>query len=272
MSISQTQGFFDIDGVRLEYRWFGPWPEAAPTLVFLHEGLGCVALWKDFPERVAEATDCRVLVYSRQGYGRSDPIPVPRPLTYMHEEGLSILPKVLDAAGLKEVILVGHSDGGSIALIHAGGVRDPRVQALALMAPHVFNEELCVGSIRLAKEAYEQGRLRQQLARYHGDNVDCAFWGWNRAWLDPGFWHWNIEEYLPGIAVPVLLIQGENDEYGTLRQVEAIRDRVSGPVEILMLPNCGHSPHRDQPEATLEAITRFVGQRRGVSRASLASE
>jgi pimeloyl-ACP methyl ester carboxylesterase len=164
---------------------------------------------------------------------------------------------VLDAAGIRSAILVGHSDGASISLIDAGGRRDPRVRGLVLMAPHVFNEDLSVRSIEAARDAYEQGTLRAQLARYHGENVDCAFRGWNRAWLDPGFREWNIEEFLPAIEIPVLLIQGENDEYGTSRQVEAIRDQVAGPVELTMLPDCGHSPHRDQPGATLEAIGRF---------------
>ena len=251
-------GRLEAGAAQLEYRWIGPPPKAAATLVFLHEGLGCVALWKDFPDRVAEATGLGVLVYSRRGYGESDPVELPRPLTYMHEEALEVLPEVLDAAGIRSAIMVGHSDGASIALIHAGGVRDSRVRGLVLMAPHVFNEEISVRSIRAAKEAYERGGLRDQLARYHGDNVDNAFWGWNRAWLDPGFVQWNIEEFVPRIEVPLLLIQGEDDQYGTQRQVHAIRDRAPGPVELLMLPDCRHSPHRDQSAATLAAIRGFV--------------
>lgn len=251
--------YLQLAGQRLEYRWFGPTPAEAPTLVLLHEGLGCVALWKDFPAQLAAATGCGVLVYSRAGYGASSPVELPRPLTYMHAEGLSVLPQVLDAAGVRECVLVGHSDGASIALIHAGGVGDPRVRGLVLLAPHVFNEAVCVASIQQAKTAYETGRLREQLARYHGDNVDCAFWGWNGAWLDPGFWHWNIEEYLAGISVPVLVIQGEDDEYGTVRQVEAIQAQVAGPVEVRLLPACQHSPHRDQPAAVQAALLGFVG-------------
>lgn len=250
--------YLTLAGQRLEYRWLGPTPAAAPTLVLLHEGLGCVALWKDFPEQLAAATGCGVLVYSRAGYGASSPIELPRPLTYMHTEGLRVLPQVLDAAGVRECVLVGHSDGASIALIHAGGVRDPRVRGVVVLAPHVFNEEICVASIQQAKIAYENGRLREQLARYHGENVDGAFWGWNGAWLDPGFWHWNIEEYLPGITVPVLVMQGEDDEYGTVRQVEAIRAQVAGPAEVRLLPACKHSPQRDQPVLTREAIVQFV--------------
>ncbi len=260
MDSGKPTGRLDVDGVGLEYAWIGPPAADAPTLVLLHEGLGCAAMWKDFPERLAGATGQGVMAYSRRGYGGSDPVEVPRPLTYMHDEGLEILPAVLDAAGIHSAILVGHSDGASIALIHAGGVRDPRVRCLVLMAPHVFNEELSVRSIREAKDAYDSGPLREQLARYHGDNVDGAFRGWNRAWLDPGFLDWNIEEFLPNIRVPCLLIQGEDDQYGTVKQVEAIQRQVAGPVELLMLPDCRHSPQRDQPEKTLEAIERFAAR------------
>lgn len=258
MDTGKVNPRLEARGVQLEYVWFGPAPDESPTLVFLHEGLGSAALWKDFPERVAEATGLGTVAYSRQGYGGSDPVEVPRPLTYMHEEGLEVLPAVLDAAGIRSCVLVGHSDGASIALIHAGGLRDPRVRGLVLMAPHVFNEELSVNSIRAAREAYEHGGLRSQLARWHGDNVDCAFWGWNRAWLDPGFLEWNIEEFLPNIEIPCLVIQGEDDQYGTIGQVEAIQRQVSGPVEVIMLPECRHSVFRDQPEATLQAIRRFT--------------
>ncbi|MDZ7839388.1 MAG: alpha/beta hydrolase [Gammaproteobacteria bacterium] len=258
MHTDDRRGWLEVEGAGLEYAWFGPRSSDGPTLVLLHEGLGCVALWKDFPERLAETTGLGVMAYSRRGYGGSDPVEVPRPLTYMHDEGLEVLPRALDAAGIQDVILVGHSDGASIALINAGGVRDPRVRGLVLMAPHVFNEELSVRSIREAKEAYENGSLREQLARYHGDNVDSAFLGWNRAWLDPGFLDWNIEEFLRDIQVPCLLIQGEDDQYGTVKQVEAIQRQVSGPTELLMLPACRHSPQRDQPGRTLEAIARFT--------------
>lgn len=258
MTAEIESGFFTIEGARLEYQRIGAQQVGLPTLVFLHEGLGCVALWKDFPARVAAATGCEVLVFSRIGYGKSDPVEVPRPLAYMHIEGLQVVSKVLDAAGVEEAVLVGHSDGGSIALVNAGGVKDPRVTGLVLLAPHVFNEELCVDSIRKAKAAYETTDLRTKLARFHGDNVDCAFWGWNHAWLDPGFMQWNIEEYLSGVRVPVLAIQGEDDEYGTLSQLDAIERQVNGPFERRVLPACGHSPHRDQPEATLEAIAGFV--------------
>ena len=202
------------------------------------------------------------LVYSRAGYGRSDPLPLPRPLRFMHDEALLVLPEVLDAALVREAILVGHSDGASIALVHAGGVPAPRVRALILEAPHVFCEDLSIRSITQAAETYRQGELRRALERHHGDNVDVAFWGWNQAWLDPDFRAWNIEEYLGAIRCPVLVIQGEDDEYGTLAQVEAIEAGGGGPVHRLVLPRCGHSPHREHPEATLLAMADLV---RGVA-------
>lgn len=247
-----------VGGQQLEYAWHGPHPEEAPTVVFLHEGLGCVSAWRDFPARVAEAAGCGALVYSRAGYGGSDPAPLPRPLTFMHDEALVTLPQVLDAAGVREAILYGHSDGGSIALIHAGGVGGASVRGLVLEAPHVFVEDLSVESIARAAEDFERGGLRRALERHHGANVECAFWGWNRVWLDPDFRSWNIEDYLPSVRVPVLLIQGEADEYGTLRQVEAIRRGCPAPVQTLILPDCGHSPHRERPQRTLEAVAPFI--------------
>ncbi len=252
-----STGFLDLPGGRVEYADHGARHDDAPVLVLLHEGLGCVALWKDFPSVLAAATGCRVFAYSRLGYGASDPVPLPRPLTYMHDEGLHVLPAVLDAVGVGRCVLVGHSDGASIAIVHAGGVSDARVRGLVLMAPHVFNETLSVSSIEKARDAYDRG-LREKLARYHGDNVDCAFRGWNDAWLDPGFLDWNIEEFLPGIDVQALVIQGRDDEYGTLAQVEAIEQQSGGKVATCLLDHCGHSPHRDQLNATRDAIAAFV--------------
>lgn len=245
---------------QLEYVWHGPPPDQAPTIVFLHEGLGCVQMWRDFPARVAEATGCGALVYSRAGYGNSDPVALPRSVRFMHEEGLTTLPQALDAMEVCEAILVGHSDGGSIALIHAGGSeRAGRVRALVLEAPHVFVEDIGIESIRRIAESCESGSLRHSLERYHGANVDGAFWGWNEVWLDPAFRSWNIEEYLPHVRVPVLVIQGEDDQYGTLGQVKAIEHGCpSGSVRSVMLAECGHSPHRDQPHLTLEIITSFL--------------
>jgi len=247
-------------GHRLEYRWHGPAAAAAPTLVFLHEGLGSVAQWKDFPQRAAAASGCGALVYSRAGYGGSDPVSLPRPLDYMHREGLVVLPQLLDALRLERIILVGHSDGGSISLIYAGGAADQRLLGVVTLAAHVFNEEICVASIRQARTAYQQGNLRAALARYHSD-VDCAFWGWNQAWLDPGFMQWNIKKFLPGIRVPLLAMQGEQDEYGSAAQLDAIKAGSGGPTQIRLLPDCRHSPQRDQPKMTLDAIAGFVAER-----------
>lgn len=242
---------------RVEYRWIGPRGSGLPVLVFLHEGLGCVALWKDFPDRVAEATGLPALVYSRIGYGGSSPCALPRPLTYMHEEGEQGLPELLAALGIRRHILVGHSDGASISLIYAGAAQHQDLLGIAVMAPHSFCEEVSVASIRAANDAFTHGDLRVRLAKYHGANVDCAFHGWCDGWLDPDFMRWNIEGYVDHIKVPVLVIQGEDDEYGTAAQVESIARRVAG-AETLMLPACGHSPQRDQPEATLDAIAGFI--------------
>jgi len=242
---------------RLEVLWHGPPPDQAPTLVFLHEGLGSAAQWRDFPERVARELGMGALVYSRAGYGRSETVTLPRPLRYMQDEGETTLPELLDAREVRQAVLVGHSDGGSIALVHAGTPRaGPRVQGVVALAPHVFCEDVSVASIARAREEYEHGDLREKLAKYH-DDVDAAFWGWNRAWLDPGFRDWNIEEYLPAIRVPVLVIQGQDDPYGTVAQVDAIA-RGAPIVERLILSRCGHAPHREQPGPTFAAVVAFV--------------
>lgn len=250
--------FLDAQGQRLEAVWYGPAPEQAPTLVFLHEGLGSVSLWKDFPQALAERTGLGALVYSRLGYGKSDPTPLPRPLDYMQREARESLPEVLRQAGVRDFILVGHSDGASIALAYAGGAPSPGLRGLILEAPHVFCEDVSVRSIAAARDAYTSGDLRERLKRHHGENVDVAFWGWNRAWLDPDFRQWNIEAFLPNIRVPALILQGEDDEYGTRAQVDAIVRQSGAPVEVRMLPECGHSPHRDQRDAVLEAMARFA--------------
>lgn len=246
-----------IENVRLEGRWWGPAPADAPTLVLLHEGLGCVGLWGEFPAKLSQATGCGVFAYSRAGYGKSEPVPLPRPLAYMHDEARETLPKLLDAIGLRRGLLVGHSDGASIAAIYGGMFDDPRLDGLVLIAPHVFTEDMGIASIVEAKRAYEQGDLKRRLARWH-TNVDCAFHGWNGAWLDPDFRRWDLTEFLPRIRIPVQIVQGEADQYGTMAQVEAIAAGVSGPVEKVLLPGVGHSPHREAPEATVAAIARFV--------------
>lgn len=253
-----AEGHLSIGGVRLEHRWLGPGPGEAATLVLLHEGLGCVAMWKDFPARLAAATGCGVLVYSRQGYGRSDPIALPRPLDYMEREAERDLPEILDATGIERAILVGHSDGASIATIYAGSFEDHRVRGLVLIAPHFLVEDVCLDAIRGARTAFETGDLRRRLERHHGANVDGAFWGWNRAWLDPGFRSWSIADCLAYVRVPILLIQGEADPYGTRRQIDVAREEAYCPVDVCLLPDCGHAPHLEQPEATLDAVAAFI--------------
>jgi len=223
--------------------------------VFLHEGLGSISLWRDFPSRVVEAAGCPAIVYSRYGYGNSDRLVAPFGVDYMHREALESLPVLLAKVGVSDPILVGHSDGASIALIYAGA-RGP-VRGLALMAPHVFVEDLSVRSIAAAKLAFETTDLVEKLARYHKD-PRATFYGWNDIWLHPDFRRWNIEPFMSRITSPVLVIQGEDDEYGTKAQIEAIVAQVRGPCEVLKLARCGHSPHRDQPELTLDAVAAFV--------------
>ncbi|MGQ3030345.1 MAG: alpha/beta fold hydrolase [Ferrovibrionaceae bacterium] len=246
-----------LAGGPIDYVWAAPPAAGRPTLVFLHEGLGSISLWRDFPAAVGRATGCGVLVYSRYGYGNSAPCPLPRPLDYMHVEAREVLPELLDRLAIGPHVLVGHSDGASIALIHAGSAPRPGLIGVAVMAPHVFVEEVATGSIAMARVAWETGDLRDRLARHHAD-VDTAFRGWNDAWLDPRFRAWNIEEFLPHITVPVLALQGEGDEYGTAAQVETVA-RVTGG-DLVLLPDCGHSPHRDQPQATLTALSSFINQ------------
>jgi pimeloyl-ACP methyl ester carboxylesterase len=248
----------DVGGRRVECRWIDGDPDSA-ALVFLHEGLGSVGLWRDFPDRVAAATGRRVLVYSRFGHGASDLPEGPRTVRFMHDEALDVLPVLLERFSLREPVLVGHSDGGSIALIHAGLTGGDG--ALVLLAPHVFVEDESIAGITAAREAFEQGDLAHRMGRWHRD-ADVTFHGWNDVWLDPAFRDWNIEDVLPSIACPVLVIQGEEDQYGTLAQVDAIARGIPGPVETLVLP-CRHVPQAEAAEETLAAVTRFLAQLRG---------
>ena len=248
--------FVTAAGHKLEYELIQAADESKPTLVFLHEGLGSMRQWRDFPLRVARATGCAALVYSRYGYGHSDVLEEPRrSVRFMHEEALEALPEVLAETGIRAPVLVGHSDGASIAIIYAGAGHP--VRALALMAPHVFVEEVCIRSIEQAKREFESTDLPHKLGRYHRD-PRRSFYLWNDVWLDPAFLDWNIEEYLPGISCPVLAIQGEDDVYGTMAQLQAIALKVKGPCELVELKRCGHSPFRDQPDATLDALVRFI--------------
>jgi pimeloyl-ACP methyl ester carboxylesterase len=253
----ESAGLLDIAGARLEYRRWGPSPSVAPTIVLLHEGLGCLGLWGEFPARLAAATGAGVFAYSRAGYGASSPVDLPRPLTYMHHEALEVLPRVLTAIGFRRGILAGHSDGASIATIYAGGVQDHRVRGVSLIAPHFFTEDSGVAEIARAKVAYQSGDLKTKLARWHS-NVDNAFRGWNEAWLDPEFRKWDIREYLAYIRVPVQIVQGAQDQYGTMRQIEVAEAECYCPVDVTLLPGVRHAPHRDAPDATLAAMTEFI--------------
>lgn len=249
-------GFLTAGGHRLEWRHWGPKPDAAPTLMLLHEGLGCLALWRDFPERLVQATGWGVTAWSRAGYGASDPVTLPRPFDYLTHEAVHVLPEVLGATGFRQGVLMGHSDGATIAAEHAGRVGDPRVKGIVVMAPHFFTEEKGLREIVLARQAYLEGGLRARLAKYHR-HPDVAFHGWNDTWMNPGFAGWNVEEVLDRIDIPVLAIQGRDDQYATLDQIEVIARRAPGPVTLLPLDECRHAPHQEQPARVLEAVARF---------------
>lgn len=248
-----------VAGVTLEYQCFGPAPDKAPTIVMLHEGLGCAALWRDFPAQVAARTGMGVLVYSRQGYGQSDPVTLPRPLDFMTREAVDVLPHVLDQAGVERCILFGDSDGATIAAIYAGSVEDFRVRGLILMAPHFFTEEMGLREIAKAKEVYETTDMKDRMAKYHRD-PEGVFRGWNDVWLDPGFKAWNVGEVIDYLRIPVLAIQGRDDQYGTLAQIEEIETRSYAPVDMVVLDDCKHAPHLEQPEQTLDAVAEFAAR------------
>jgi pimeloyl-ACP methyl ester carboxylesterase len=255
MPAQSESSFVTVRGRKLEVQRIAGAGAGAPTLVFLHEGLGSVAMWRDFPGSTALATGCEAVVYSRYGYGQSDLLKEARRVDYMHVEALEVLPELLAHLEVREPVLVGHSDGGSIALIHAAARH--RIRGLVIMAPHVFVEDISVKSIAEAKAAFETTDLPQKLGRYHADAAK-TFWGWNNIWLHPDFRGWNIEECLPRITCPMLAVQGFDDEYGTMAQLEAIARQTGGPIELLRLAACRHSPHRDQPKVVIEAISRFI--------------
>lgn len=247
--------------VRLEYQWIAPQRVRAPLLVFLHEGLGSVAMWRDFPQHLCDAAACRGLVYSRPGYGRSTPRAADEAWDpdFMHRQAHEVLPALLETLGIDPATdrlwLFGHSDGGSIALLHAA--RYPQaVAGLIVLAPHVMVEDISVTSIEQARTAYQTTDLRTRLARYH-DDPDSAFWGWNDIWLKPAFRHWSITAELDTIRCPVLAVQGHDDEYGTMEQIREIA-RCVPRAELLELSDCGHSPHRDQPDRLIAAVTDFI--------------
>jgi pimeloyl-ACP methyl ester carboxylesterase len=244
--------------LEIETAWVGDASAGGPVIVFLHEGLGSVSMWRDFPEQLCRAAGRRGLVFSREGYGASTPRPHDQRWTpeFMHLQAREALPALLEAAQVQApYVLFGHSDGGSIALIHAAAFPE-RVAGVIALAPHIFVEEVSVSSIAQTRETYLHTDLRQRLARHHAD-VDSAFWGWNDIWLDPAFRSWNIEALLPAIRCPVLAVQGQDDEYGSMAQVDGIAARVP-QAQLLKLPHCGHSPHRDRPDAVIESTCRFI--------------
>lgn len=256
---SLTPSFpMQVNGVALEYACHGPAPDQAPTIVLLHEGLGCVVLWRDFPEKLSARTGCGVLVYSRQGYGQSDPVELPRGLDFQTREALDVLPHILDQAGLRRCILFGHSDGATIAAIYAGSVEDHRVRGLILAAPHFFTEPMGLAEIARAREAFDETDLPQRMARYHKD-PEGAFRGWADVWLDPGFVDWNVAEVIDYIRVPILAIQGRGDQYGTMAQLDEITSRAYCPVDRVEL-DCQHAPHQEAPEETLAAVAEYCAR------------
>jgi pimeloyl-ACP methyl ester carboxylesterase len=244
----------EIEGARLEVVRHAGDP-ARSTIVLLHEGLGSVAMWRDFPVRLAQATGAGVVAYSRPGYGRSSPARLPRGVGYMHEEARTVLPRLLDALAIGRPILLGHSDGASIALLRAGDAPDA-VAGVVAMAPHLFVEDRSIASIEAARHAWRTTDLPARLARYH-DDADAAFRGWNDIWLHPDFRAWNIEEAVARVRAPILAIQGRDDEYGTMAQLDRIA-ALRPATELLKLDDCRHSPHRDRPDAVLAAVTRFA--------------
>lgn len=249
--------------VRIEYQWLFPENVAAPLLVFLHEGLGSVSLWGDFPRALCEALQCRGLLYSRPGYGQSTPRAKGEnwQTDFMHRQATEVLPKLLQALGVNTTTdrpwLLGHSDGGSIALLYAA--RFPkRVAGAVVLAPHILVEEISIASIAEVRTEFEKTDLRQRLSRHHAD-VESAFWGWNDIWLDPLFRSWNITEELQTVSCPLLAVQGVNDKYGTLEQVRGIA-RVAKQCQVVELADCGHSPHRDQKDRLIKAVQVFFQQ------------
>ena len=252
-------GFLELAPLRLEYRMIGPRPDAAPTIVMLHEGLGSAGLWGSFPDELAKATGAGVFVYSRAGYGESSGANLPRSTLFLNEEAREVLPRVLAAIGFRRGLLLGHSDGASIATIYAGSVQDHRVRGLVLIAPHFFTEEIGLAEIRRAKKSFESGGLREKLKRWHAD-VDTAFRSWNEPWLDPAFQKWDITEALGYVRVPILIVQGTDDQYGTLKQIETAQEECYCPVETAILPGVRHVPQREAPELTLAAVAGFVNR------------
>ncbi len=265
---NETAATLKVGGKYLEYACFGPAPNDAPTIIMLHEGLGCLALWRDFPQKLADLTGFGVFAYSRSGYGQSDLADLPRPLNYMTVEAVDVLPQVLDQIGFQRGILLGHSDGASIAAIYAGSVEDHRIRGLVLMAPHFFTEPIALAEISKAKIAYDTGDLKPRMAKYHRD-PDNTFRGWNDSWLHPDFKEWDVASAIDYLRIPVLAIQGREDEYGTFAQLQEIDERIYSPVDIEILEKCRHAPHIDQPEITCAIIAAFTGRLERIERTNV---
>ena len=259
MSVNEviSKGQLSLGNIVLEYQLIGAAPSSPPVIVMLHEGLGSIDTWGEFPRRLFERTNAAVFVYSRPGYGASPSVERKFPIDYVKRHALDILPGILDTIGFREGILLGHSDGASMAAAYAGNMRDPRVRGLVLMAPHMIVEPETLAEIRRARAAFLEGKLRQRLSRYHAD-VDVAFWGWNDVWLDPAFEAFNLKEELGRIDVPMLIMRGDDDYYGTHRQVTIAQELCHCPVEALFMAGCGHVPHREKLDETLDAIAHFV--------------
>lgn len=252
-----SRGELQVHGKAIEFRCVGPNPTLAPTIVLLHEGLGCVELWRDFPEKLSDKTGFGVCAYSRAGYGKSDPAELPRPVDYQTIEAVNVLPRVLTQIGFRRGILAGHSDGATIAAIYAGSVIDHRVRGIVLMAPHFFTEEVGLQEIAKSRIQYETGGLREKMAKYHKD-PDNAFYGWNEAWLNPEFLNWDVTEVIDYLRVPILAIQGRDDQYGTPAQIEALQTKSYAPVDARILNDCHHAPYLEQPDQVLSAIGDFT--------------
>lgn len=251
--------FLTLASQKIEIQWYGKENKNKPTLIFLHEGLGCIRMWKDFPKILSGYTGCPALVFSRLGYGSSDPCPLPWKINFMHKQALQILPDIIRKAGIHTYILIGHSDGGSIGIIFSGSPVAKGLKGLITQAAHVFCEQKTVESIQQAKIQYDHHDLKQRLEKYHGTNTDNAFRGWNDVWLNPGFIHWNIEKYLSRIHIPMLAIQGKEDQYGTIKQIKSIQHHVKH-VKSCLVDNCGHSPHLEQQKIVLDIMNQFIHQ------------
>jgi len=247
-------------GCQLRVKRIEPEPgtllEDLPTLVFLHEGLGCIEIWRDFPETLCTFTGCSGLVYDRKGYGGSENIEESWPVDYLQKESLIYLPELLKECNIDDAILIGHSDGGTIALIAAA--YSNIVRGIITEAAHIFVEQITIDGIRRAVKAFETTSLKEKFARYHKENTETIFYRWANRWLSPEFQNWNIQDILPKITCPALILQGNDDEYGTAAQVMGIADRVSGPVDVKLIPDCGHIPHFQAKDTVLSEMTRFI--------------